>query len=483
MSARPSLASNAAVQILGKTFSVLAGIATLAILTRHLGRAGFGHYTTVVAYVQFFTIVADLGLYLVTLRALSQPGIDQGRLFSNILTLRFVTALVFVIAAPLLVLVLPMPAPVRGGVVLAALNILVVSENQVLLALYQKSLAMTRAVAGEVAGKVALLGLVALAVRSARPLESVLVAVVAGGLVQTAVSLLLARRFARIRPRFDLAVWRALLAESAPLAVSIVLNLIYFRSDTIILALFHPPATVGLYGASYKVLEVLIAVPAMFAGMILPPLAFHFGRGDAASFSTVLQKGFDFLVTLALPAVAGVLLLAGPIIGLVAGREFSASVALLRILVFAMGTIFLGSLFGNTVVAIGAQKSMMKVYLVVAAAGLAGYLVLIPRFGAWAAASMTVATEIGITLGSFLIVRDRMRVRLSGRQLARAAAATAVMALGVAAAHRLGLLVSIAGGAALYLGTLRLLGGLRSDLLPEAIPSTGSEGGAAPLDP
>lgn len=474
-----ALARNTAVQVGGKVFSILLGIVTLGILTRGLGREGFGQYATAVAFVQFFSIVADLGLYLVTLRALSQPGADRERLFGNILALRMATALPFVVLAPLAILVFPVRPAVRVGVFLAAVSILFVSENQVLLALYQRSLAMTRAVAAEVAGKLALLVLAVIAIGSRRPLYAVLVAVAASGLVQMAVSLVLARRFARIRPRFDLEVWKRLLRESVPLALSIVLNLIYFRSDTIILALFHPPATVGLYGASYKVLEVLIAIPAMFAGLLVPPLAYHHGRGDAARFLDVFQKGFDVLVTLALPIVAGVMLLAGPIIRLVAGGEFAASAAFLRILVLAAGTIFLGTLFGNTVVAIGRQERMLRVYLAVAILGLAGYLIVIPPFGAWGAAAMTVATEVAITLGAFSIVRRATGARLSGRQARRALGAVGVMSAGVVLASPAGLLFAIPAGAGLYLVALRYFGGLRPDLFPEALGPAEAGAGVA----
>jgi hypothetical protein len=57
-----TVATQTAVQVLGKIASIALGVAAIAIITRSLGREGYGWYATVMAYLQLFGIAVDLGL-------------------------------------------------------------------------------------------------------------------------------------------------------------------------------------------------------------------------------------------------------------------------------------------------------------------------------------------------------------------------------------------------------------------------------------
>jgi len=57
---------NIIVQIIGKIIATVLGLVAIAIITRQLGLAGFGQYTTIITWLSFFAILADFGLTLVT---------------------------------------------------------------------------------------------------------------------------------------------------------------------------------------------------------------------------------------------------------------------------------------------------------------------------------------------------------------------------------------------------------------------------------
>ena len=84
---------------------------------------------------------------------------------------------------------------------------------------------------------------------------------------------LFARRYIKIGLRFDFAYWGKIIKTTWPIALSIVLTLIYFKIDTIFLSLMKPAADVGIYGVAYRVLEVLIFFPAIFSGIMMPLLS------------------------------------------------------------------------------------------------------------------------------------------------------------------------------------------------------------------
>lgn len=469
MSLTGRIARSTIIQIVGKGVAVFFGIAAISILTRNLGQSGFGAYTTVISFVQFFGTLADLGLYVVSLKKISEHGVDVDRVFSNLFTLRIVSALVFVVGTPLIVLLFPYPPEVKIGVAIVSMMNLFITLSQVLMSVFQRALAMARTAIAEIVGKAGFLLLVLFFISRDLSLSWILIATVVGSGMQCALLLVFARRHVRLRFAYDRAIWAEILRESWPVALSVALNLIYFRADTIILSLFHPQATVGLYGASYKVLEVLVAFPAMFAGLIIPLVTIHASAGNHDQFRATLQKGFDFLTTLGLPIVAGVFVLAHPIMRLIAGDEFVESGSILRVLIFAVGVIFLGTMFGYTVVIVNRQRAMIKYYLGVAIFSLLGYFLFIPPYSVWGAAGMTVATESAIMLSSFLVVWQATRVSIVLRQACKALAASFVMGAAVYALRSAPLFLSISVGLVVYTLALAIFGGLQREMIRAVI--------------
>ena len=64
MSITKKLAYNTIIQFAGKILTTILGIVIIALMTRYLGKEGFGQYITVVAFLSFFGIIVDFGLNL-----------------------------------------------------------------------------------------------------------------------------------------------------------------------------------------------------------------------------------------------------------------------------------------------------------------------------------------------------------------------------------------------------------------------------------
>ncbi len=98
---------------------------------------------------------------------------------------------------------------------------------------------------------------------------------------------------------------------------------------------------------------------------------------------------------------------------LLGGEEFAASGTLLRILSIALGSMFLGNIFGFTLIALAKQKALAILYGVLAALNIVANLLVIPSFGASGAAWVTVATEVGATVAAAMIVRKYIAWKIS----------------------------------------------------------------------
>jgi len=83
--------SNTLAQIAGKVATALISIFLIKILTNYLDVAGYGLYSKVYNYLSIFSVIADLGLYTITVREISEHKNDHEKVQSivgNILTLR-----------------------------------------------------------------------------------------------------------------------------------------------------------------------------------------------------------------------------------------------------------------------------------------------------------------------------------------------------------------------------------------------------------
>ena len=469
MSLTRKIAHNTLYQMIGKGLSTILGILAVALMTRYLGQEGYGQYITVIAYLQFFGILVDMGLYIILLKKISESGTDETKVISNIFTLRLISAIIFLGLAPIVILFFPYPSIVKWGVLITTLSILFITLNQVLIGVFQKKLKMHLVALAEVLGKAVLLLLVFLAISQKMNLLAILAAVVLGSMVNFLTTLIMARRHVKFRLEFDFSYWKQIMKESWPIAISIALNLIYFKADTILLSIFKPAADVGIYGAPYKILEVLITLPAMFAGLVTPFLAKAYADRNIDRFKKVLVKSFNFMAMIALPMIVLTAFIAKDVMVLIAGQDFVASGPVLRILIIAAASIFVGNLFGNAVVAIGQQKRMIKIYAGVAIIAAIGYLIFIPRFSYFGAAWMTVVSEILICLGSVWMVLKYSKIKLELKTIGKAITAIGLTALALFLLPAWHWLIVLMLGSAIYLFFLYIFKGFTKETVLEII--------------
>jgi O-antigen/teichoic acid export membrane protein len=210
----------------------------------------------------------------------------------------------------------------------------------------------------------------------------------------------------------DTRLWRTIWQQSWPLGLILILNTIYFRSDTLLLAWLRTPQEVGLYGVSFRLIENLLFFPAMFGGLLLPKIA-----GALSHNSPLAQRWLEQGIHIVLVAATGVLAILVPysqeLLVLIAGPAFEEAAPLLRVLLVALASMFIGNIFGFTLVALERQKAMMILYALLVCLNITANLLLIPGYGAQAAAWTTLITELCATVGAAALVYRRLPFRVS----------------------------------------------------------------------
>ncbi|PWB38818.1 MAG: hypothetical protein C3F02_01880 [Parcubacteria group bacterium] len=431
MSLAHKIFTNTLWQVIIRALNILIGVFNLALITRILGQTGFGYYTTIFAFLQMLMVVADLGLYLALLREVSLAGDRAGetKATNNIFTIRLLASLVILFLSPLLINLFPYDNAVKTGVIFFSLAFFFQSLMATLTAVFSKKLAMPRAVLVDLFTKV--LFFISLAYLFSR--GSSLNFILAIHSIIYAVSFMLfyiiLRKYIYLSLAWDFNYWREIIRQSWPLAVTVVLNLVYFKADTLILSAFRDPNEVALYGAPYRVLEVLVSFPHMFMSLLLPLLTAAWVAKNIVHFRQIFQKGFDFFCVLAVPMVVGLWLTGERVMILLAGPSFAASGPILNILILATAAIFFGTLFTYLVVALGEQKQMIKYFLTVALVGLIGYFILIPRYSYWGAAYVTLLVEVMMCYFAYILVNQKVRLNINFAILKKSLLAGFIMAL------------------------------------------------------
>lgn len=397
------IAHNSIAQFIGKVFSIVLGLFTVALITRYLGKNGFGQYTTIMTFLQFFAIFVDMGLTLTAAQMISLPGCDEKKIMGNIFSLRIISGIVFLSLAPITALFFPYPDIIKIGIALAAISFFFTSIFQVILAVFQKHLSTYKAAIADTFCRLLLLVFTIIAIKLNQGLYGIIIAIILSNLCQVIIYLLLAKKYVNIKWQIDFSVWQKIWETTWPIFITIVFNLIYFKADTLFLSIFKSFSEVGIYGAAYKVLEVVITIPFIICGLVLPLLTKFWANKDKENFHSIIQQGFNILIILSIPMIIGTIILAKPLMIAVSGPEFAASGFVLQILIFATAIIFINSIFSHAIISINKQKAIIPAYLLTAIFSIFAYIIFIPKYSYYAAAIITVITELMISLIIFII--------------------------------------------------------------------------------
>ena len=428
MSLTLKIAKNTSALAFGKIVSTGLGILTLAILLRYLSPDDYGRYTTVLAFILLFGTFVDFGLNLTTTQDISEPKRDVAKTISTVFSFRILINIGLLLLLPVVLFFFPYDSDIKNAILITGILFFTQSLFQVLASFFQKELLAGKIAIAEMGGRIILLMATLMAVGLNFAFVPLMATVALSGLVQLWILLRFAASRIKIRLSIDKETMKRIMGKTWPIAASIVFTTIYFKGDAIILSLVRPYADVGVYGAAYKILEVLITLPILFMGLVLPRLSEAYAKKEGNNFSRFIQKSWDGLSLVALPMAAGILVLADKIIFLVAGQGYEPAGEVLRILILATAVIFLGSLFTHAIVAVGEQKAMVKYYFLAAVVAVCLYVVYIPTYSYLAAAWVTVLAEVLIAAIAFIKVRKKSHFRISFNVFNKALLASILMA-------------------------------------------------------
>jgi O-antigen/teichoic acid export membrane protein len=250
-------------------------------------------------------------------------------------------------------------------------------------------------------------------------------------------------------------VWRQLLAMALPLGLALAVNELYFRADTLIISLYEPYDEVGLYTLAYRMLELTLVFGTVFLTTTFPLLSQAVADDEPRARRTI-QLSTELFVALGAPLVVGGLVLAPELVELAAGSEFEDASTPLRILLGAGALAWINGVFGYALIAKDRQLSALWLNVGALAFNVALNLALVPVYGIVVAAVVTVASEVLILAGSYVLMRRYFDFFPAPRTLVPALGAAAVMGGLLWVLRDAPVLLLVPLGAAVYGGLLWL---------------------------
>lgn len=434
-----------------RILSVVIGIVVINLTTHYLGQNGYGEFSTILAFLFVFSIFADLGLYSITIKEISKSenNEEENKIVSNVFTLRFVSSLVFFSLAVIAGLFFPYSYQIKIGIFIGALGYLAQSTSQVLLAVFQKYLAMEKVAIAECSTRLVQLGLTFFFVHSNFGFFGIIWAFTISSLINLIILYISAKKYVSFKFKADLSFWKKIILHSYPLALGGVLTMFYFKFDTVLLSLMKPSADVGIYSLPYRILEILIFFPSIFTGLVMPVMS-KYVLTDKDKFKSVIQKSLDMLILSATPLIIGTLLLSKKIIIFLSGEEFIKSADVFNILIFATFIIFISHLFYNIILVLDKQKSFIWIFGSGAVLNIILNIILIPRYSYIATSITTVITEFIVAGLMFYIISKNLKYLLSFKLFFKSLFASMGMGLGLYFI-KLPLIIAIIFGILIYL--------------------------------
>jgi O-antigen/teichoic acid export membrane protein len=393
MSFRSLIAYNTLVQIVGKALGVAFSLGTVILLTRYLGIAGFGQYSTALAFVGFFVILADLGIYEITVREVAQKKEKNVKILSNVYVYRIFSSFLIFAVAFLISLLMPYEPIVKLAIGIVALQSLFTSLTTFLCTIFQVNYRMDLPTFIEVLSRALYFVLIYLAIQHNFNLLGIFWFFVITNFINFLLIYLLSLKFIKLKSRLDWKFLQYFLKESLPLGLVAILIMINYTIGTILLSLSKPMADVGIYGSAYRVFENLAIIPFIFTDLILPKIS-ELYKTDYSRYKKFFQKAFNVLLVVVFPITILFFFLAPYCIYIIAGKEFIIAYHPLRILILALFAVFLTAPFIQFLIAGGKQKWLILNTFLITGFNIALNLILIPRYSYNGVALTTLVTEI-----------------------------------------------------------------------------------------
>lgn len=457
---------------IGQVSQKLLAFVLIPFAARGLGDSGFGRYSLASTLMFVVVLLNDWGMNTYVTREIARQKDRFSHLFWNTLFLKVVLILVDYAILMLYLEIAGYDAETNGAVLIFAGYGIISSIVQLSIAVFEAFERMEFEAAVFTIEKVLITAAGLYVLKQGYGLMTFCAVFGFGGLVSLVLCFLMIRSAFPIRWQgLSAGVMKRILLRSLPFGFSLIFATIYNTTGVFILSLQETPREVGWFSAGFKLVGITNLIPYVISAAIYPALSNVIHRGESGRVRDLHIQGVKFLYFLALPMIAGGMMLSDKLIGFFFGQEFIPAVPVLRIMVWKGALVFFNLYFTGVLKAANFQKQMVRLQGAALVLNIGLNLVLISLYSYQGAAYTGVITESFIFITYLRIIQTRVcRISISDFWL-KGLAATGVLALFVYFLGSIHVTALIGGGMLVYFAVLYAIKGFTfAEILPFTRP-------------
>lgn len=255
--------------------------------------------------------------------------------------------------------------------------------------------------------------------------------------------------------RFDPPFVRSHLIHLPSFFILHILALLDYQADALIISVILGEEHLGYYAAAQTILLAFNLMPAAIRAALYPLMSRYY-REAPDKLALLYDKVNKYIAALVLPLAAGITILAGPVIDLVYGPNFTPAAAVLQITIWTIVFLFLTEPHARMLLIYNKQRQAARMMTLTTTLNIILNLMLIPALGINGAAIARLVSSLALYLSfyaycHFVIMPSKQPFSL------RVILATLLMALAVLPLRDVFLVIPIAAGIIVYLGAAWLL--------------------------
>ncbi len=390
-----SVVNNTIISLAGQGVTWISTLMLTIAYGHFLGEVKFGELYFATSYILLIASPLEFSFNQQIIRDVSQEPEKALSYFSNTLILKLILWLVLYVLALTAVHLLGYTPEEQLLVAICGLTLLSTAISSIVRSLHYSFEHVLHPVIATIIEKgiSALVGFVLLKYGAG---VQVMVIVLLGGSIAGAVwQTIWLFRLIGFSFTLDFALMRKLVQAGIPFLVYGMLLVIYGRIDTFLLSLMTSAEVVGWYGASYRLFDTLLFLPALIVNPIMYPIFSKYSNTSEEGLKQAIEKCTNFLLFFAIPMTTGLIVIAPNIIGFLYQRpEYVHSILSLQMLAPGIIFLYLNTVLTSIIICIKQEKKIMIMALIALVFNLGLNLLLIPRYQHVATALVTTLTEI-----------------------------------------------------------------------------------------
>jgi O-antigen/teichoic acid export membrane protein len=428
----------------------LFGFISVAYLARILGKDGFGAVNLGFAVLAYVMVLSGAGFPTLGTKKIAQG--EPPELAGSIIGSRLIATMLVVLTVSSVVLI-TVQNTITGWLIVL-LTCAVLPQIFFVDWFFQGKETLGIVSAARVMQSMIYLAVVLIFVRTINDIMWVAVGSIGGECVASA---MLFFRFHKMYPGLHIRIKPslALLRQSIPLAVGIILTTLVINYPPLALGIFTTTSNVGIYSAASKIVYFLLMGDRVLVLLLLPASARKYSDSPE-TFNRMLTDAIRLILIIGLPVAVGGIVIATNLIMIIYGGGYDSSIPVFQVFIWYFFITMLHTVYSAGLIGVDGDKSYGKIML-----GTAFLYLLAVTAGVcfWGAIGAAVGVIISESI-SVLLMKNALQRIISispPEKIIRVILSAAIMGVCVAVVLPYGLVWGILSGVVCYSLLLLLL--------------------------